>query len=141
MSRKQHDHLSSRELLARIGLNNEHTNHLLDDDPLDDLTGDLGAALRDRYQLFQQPHNFAVGDLVTWKPGLKNRRLPRYANPAIVVEVLQTPVLDCENDSASTYFREPLNLVLGMFYEEGAIRGEFLTWHYDSRRFQLWTEK
>ncbi|MBK1642593.1 hypothetical protein CKO12_12040 [Chromatium okenii] len=46
MSQKQHGHLSSRELLAHIGLNNEHTNHLLDD-----LTGDLGVALRDRHQL------------------------------------------------------------------------------------------
>ncbi len=140
MSRKHHD-LSSRELLARIGLSDETSSNLLDDEPLDDLNGDLGAALRERYRLFNQSHAFAPGDLVIWKPGLKNRRLPRYARPAVVIAVLETPVLDHEDDSGSTYFHEPLDLVLGLIHEDGQARGELLTWHYDSRRFQPWTEE
>ncbi|WP_242523021.1 hypothetical protein [Thiocystis minor] len=65
MTRKNQD-LSSRELLTRIGLSDETPSTLLDDEPLDDLRGDLGAVLRERYRLFSQPHRFAPGDLVTW---------------------------------------------------------------------------
>jgi hypothetical protein len=83
--------LSSRELLARIGLNEDDPRSLLDDDePLEDLNGDLGAVLRDRYRLLTTAHRFAPGDLVTWKPGLKNKRHPHYGQPAVVIEVLDT---------------------------------------------------
>ena len=45
----RHDRsLSSRELLARIGLSDEHPQDLLDNEPLDDLSGDIGAALAAR---------------------------------------------------------------------------------------------
>ena len=140
MSRKNQD-LSSRELLARIGLSEEHPQELLDDEPLDDLRGDLSAALRERYQRFMQPHRFAPGDLVTWKPGLKNHRVPQYGQPAVVVEILETPVFDSDRDAGSTYFREPLDVVLGLFVDDGPARGELLTWHFDRRRFQPWTQE
>jgi hypothetical protein len=84
-------------------------------------------------------HTFAPGDLVVWKRGMKNHRVPAHGEPAVVLEVLATPVLDTEKDSGYTYFREPLDLVLGLFIDEGACRGEFLAWHFDSRRFELWT--
>jgi hypothetical protein len=90
MSRKDRS-LSSRELLARIGLSEEHPQDLLENEPLDDLSGDIGAALAARCRAFQERHAFAVGDLVTWKPGLKNRRIPRYGQPAVVMEVLDPP--------------------------------------------------
>lgn len=136
MSRQ--DDLSSRELLAKIGLTNETPNHLLDDEPLEDPDGSLGAVLRERQHSLATRHRFAPGDLVAWKPGLKNRRVPRYGTPAVVVEVLETPVFDNETDSGSTYFREPLDLVLGMIWESGPGRGDFVTFHVDSRRFQPW---
>lgn len=140
MSRHQPD-LSSRELLARIGLSDEHPTDLFDDEPLEDLRGDLGAALRERYRLFIQPQRFAPGDLAAWKPGLKNKRIPRYGHPAVVIEVLATPVLDREDAAGSTYFREPLDVVLGLLLDEGPARGELMTFHYDSRRLQPWTEE
>ncbi|MBK5963008.1 hypothetical protein CCR95_02590 [Thiocystis minor] len=140
---RKHQDLSSHELLARIGLtpNEEPSGNLIDDEPLEDLDGDLGAALRERYGLLTRHHAFAPGDLVTWKPGLKNKRYPRYGRPALVIETLDTPVHDCENDAGSTYFREPLDLVLGVFIADGPLRGELLTWHFDRRRFQPWTEE
>ena len=142
MSRpKKHQPLSSRELLERIGLNEDHPTNLLVDEPLDDLRGDLGGALRERYQSLVQAHRFAPGDLVTWKAGLKNKRHPRYGQPAVVVEVLETPLRDGEDDSGSTYFREPLDLVLGLIWDSDPGRGELMVFHYDSRRFQLWTEE
>lgn len=138
----RHDRsLSSRELLSRIGLSDEAPHDLLDNEPLDDLNGDIGAALAARCRAFQDRHTFAVGDLVTWKPGLKNRRIPRYGQPAVVMEVLDPPVVDGERESGSTYFNEPLDVVLGLFIDNGPARGELLTWHFDSRRFQSWTRE
>lgn len=133
--------LSSRELLARIGLSEEHPQDLLEDEPLDGLSGDIGAALAARCRAFHERHTFAVGDLVTWKPGLKNRRMPRYDQPAVVMDVLDQPVFDGERESGNSYFNEPLDLVLGLFMDSGPARGELLTWHFDARRFQPWTRE
>lgn len=139
MARKP-QHLSSRELLERIGLSEDNPIPLLEDEPLDGMRGDIAVALRTRYRLFSQTYRFAPGDLVTWKPGLKNRRIPRYGQPAVVVALLEPPVLDHEEESGSTYFREPLDLVLGVVWDRDPGRGEFVTFHFDSRRFQPWRE-
>ena len=139
MTRKNQTTMSSRELLARIGLDEESLGNLIEDEPLEDLGGDLGAALRSRYQSFNTPHAFRPGDLVTWKAGMKNRLAPRYGHPVIVLSVLDQPVYDTEQESGCTYFREPLDLVLGLIWDRDPGRGEFVTFHYDSRRFQPWT--
>ncbi|MEA3641543.1 MAG: hypothetical protein VBE63_16600 [Lamprobacter sp.] len=140
---KPHD-LSSRELLARIGLNDDAPTDLIQDQPLDDLLGelegDLSTVLRERYALINQAHAFKPGDLVGWKPGLRNRRLPSYATPAVVLEVLSEPVRDSDPESGSTYFRERLDLVIGLIWDRDPGRGEFLSFHVDSARFQPWTE-
>ena len=73
------------------------------------------------------------GMLATWKPGLKNRRFPRYGEPVVVVALLETPIINPGDESGSPYFREPLDLLLGV------VRGddrEFLVYHADQRRFQ-----
>ena len=72
---------------------------------------------------------FDVGDLVEWKPGLKNKRAD---GPFVVVEVLREPVVDATRDGGSSYFREPLDIVLGHFDSDG----DFMMYHYDSRRLQ-----
>lgn len=72
------------------------------------------------------------GMLATWKPGLKNRCFPTYGHPAIVVERLSTPILNHETEAGMTYYREPLDLLLGILHREG----DFLVYHFDSRRFQ-----
>jgi len=75
---------------------------------------------------------FAPGMLVRWKPGLSNKRYPAYGEAAVVVEVLTTPCIDPEVEAGLTYFREPLDLVLGVRVRSG----DFLLWHYDSRRLE-----
>ena len=136
---KNNDRLSSHDWLARIGLDEDGQNDLLlADEPLDDLTGDPASALRERFEQWRQRHRFAPGDLVVWKPGFMNKRYPRAKQTAVVLEVLEKPVFDDERDAGSPYFREPLDLVLGFFIDEGPHRGDFLNWHYDSRRFQPW---
>ncbi|MEA3642104.1 MAG: hypothetical protein VBE63_19505 [Lamprobacter sp.] len=141
MSRQDRS-LSSRELLNRIGLNEETPHSLIQDESLDDLLGDLegdlGSVLRERYALLNQQHPFKPGDLVCWKPGLRNRRVPAYGAPAVVLEVLDQPITDGETESGSTYFREPLSLVLGLFWDREPGRGDFVAFHFDGRRFEAW---
>ncbi|MFP4280762.1 MAG: hypothetical protein ACLFQI_12290 [Halochromatium sp.] len=88
------------------------------DDLLGDLEGDLGSVLLERYAQLNQQQPFKPGDLVCWKPGLKNRRVPAYGTPAVVLEVLDPPIPDSERESGSAYFREPLSLVLGLFWDQ-----------------------
>ena len=140
MARTPHSQ-SSLELLSKLGLSNDRQQDLLEDEPLEDLRGDLGVALRERYRLFKRRHDFAPGDLVTWKAGLKHKRFPRYGQPAVVLEVLATPVLDPMTEAGATYFREPLDVVVGVLWDEGTDRGELIAFHFDSRRFQPWTEE
>lgn len=141
MSRKDRS-LSSRELLNRIGLNEETAHSLIQDESLDDLLGDLegdlGSVLLERYAVLNQTHRFKPGDLVCWKPGMKNRRVPAYGTPAVVLEVLEEPIPDSETESGSTYFREPLSLVLGLFWDRDQGRGDFVAFHFDGRRFEPW---
>ena len=139
MKPHKNDPFSSRALLAQIGLGEtQGVNLLLDDDPLDSPLESLAHALLQRYEALNTPHTFKPGDLVCWKSGMRNRRFPREGNPAVVLEVLATPHLDSETETGSTYYREPLDLVLGLFLEEGEHRGDFLCWHFDSRRFTPW---
>jgi len=57
-----------------------------------------------------------------------------------VIEVRAAPLRDHHPEAGSTYFREPLDLVLGLVWDETPARGELVTFHFDSRRFQPWQE-
>ena len=79
--------------------------------------------------------SFKKGQLVQWKPGLKNRILPAYNEPVIVREVLAEPLFDgCETArcTGSPFFGEPLTLVVGLIDPDG----DFVELRYDGRRFQ-----
>lgn len=137
MSQKK-DNLTSKELLERIGLGETNHLNLLDDEPLNDLHDDLGDILQQRYRLYVEQHHFTPGDLVTWKSGMRDRRCPLYGQPAVVVEVLSAPIQDSEQETGSCYFRQQLDLVLGVIQDIGTNRGEMLTFHFDSHRFRPW---
>lgn len=92
---------------------------------------ELAAILRERYERLMEECEFRPGQLVKWKEGLKNKKRPRYGEPAIVVEVLEEPVFDEKEGGGSPYFREPLDIVLGVILE-----GDFVLFHYDKRRFE-----
>lgn len=83
---------------------------------------------------FDKGYEFKPNDIVKWKANLKNKTIPDYGEPAIVLEVLREPVFD-EKETGSTYFREPLNIILGILAE-----GELISFHYDSRKFQPFGE-
>jgi len=85
------------------------------------------------YQKLLEPHEFKVGDLVKWKQGLKNKKLPYINQPTIVIQLLKEPLIDrLDEDAGSSYYREPLDIILGLFDD----KDEFLMFHYDKRRFE-----
>jgi hypothetical protein len=94
-----------------------------------------GRRLAELADTIDTPHTFRKGQLVRWKPGLKNRKAPAYNEVVIVRKVLTGPVFDtCEASTCagSPYFGEPLNLVLGVLDDDG----DFLEFHFDGRRFE-----
>lgn len=144
MARKEKRELSSKEVLAKIGLTNgmsdglpNELSDLLNED-FDDLKGDLPGILRERYRALKlERHTLRAGMVVGWKAGLKNRRWPSYDRPCIVLEMLEQPVHDSD-ESGSTYFREPLDMIVGLTIEDGEHRGDFLTFHANSERYRPW---
>lgn len=90
--------------------------------------------LKETFKLFAIKNEFRPGMLVKWKEGLANKGRPAVGEPAIVVEVLTSPVYEDTQECGSPYFREPLDVVIGMVTSQG----EFITYYYDSRRFELY---
>ncbi len=91
------------------------------------------AGLRKAQALYQTRYTFKPGDIVEWKPGLKNKRGD---GPFVVIGMLVVPVQDTVEDAGSPYFQERLDIVLGHFDSEG----DFLMYHYDSKRMQPYKE-
>ena len=90
--------------------------------------------LSEKLNLLLSKNDFKPGMFVKWKKGLKNRRKPKESEVAIVIERLSTPVFDPNNDSSSPYFREPLDLILGLMDPDD---DELIIYHFDSRRFEI----
>lgn len=72
---------------------------------------------------------FEVGDVVKFKEGLRNRRLPDNQSSAIVIEVLDTPIANTEESSGSNGFNEPLDVKCSI-----EIDGHLEMFYYDSAR-------
>ena len=91
------------------------------------------------FKTLKVSHNFQPGMFVRWKKGMKNKQRPAYDEPVIVVEVLLNPVFDRKfsEKSESPLFREPLDLILGLFARDSE---DFLLIHFDSRRFEPFPE-
>ena len=120
--------------VAADGTNEQQLEALLaalkgDINPGPDVKQDI-AGLRKAQALYQTRYTFKPGDIVEWKPGLKNKRSD---GPFVVVEVLREAALAETKDGGSPYFREPLDIVLGHFDSDG----DFMIYHYDSRRLQI----
>lgn len=93
--------------------------------------------LKECKELISNKYDFKIGDIAKWKPNLKNRGMPEYDEPMIVLETLEIPILDNEDGPSSTYFNEPLDIVVGFIADEG----EFISYYFDSRRLQLFKSK
>lgn len=90
------------------------------------------AQLKSVGKSFLKKESLEVGQIVKWKENLKNRKLPRKNQPAIVIAILYQPVISTDKDAGTPYFLETLDIILGVIVENGT----FLTFYYDSRRFE-----
>ena len=90
------------------------------------------AQLKSVGKSFLKKESLEVGQIVKWKENLKNRKLPHKNQPAIVIAILYQPVISTDKDTGTPYFLETLDIILGVIVENGT----FLTFYYDSRRFE-----
>ena len=90
------------------------------------------AQLKSVCKSFIKKESLEVGQIVKWKEHLKNRKLPHKNQPAIVIAILEQPVISTDDESGSPYFLETLDIILGIIVGNGT----FLTFYYDSRRFE-----
>ncbi len=90
------------------------------------------AQLKSVCKSFIKKEALEVGQIVKWKENLKNRKLPHKNQPAIVIAILYQPVISTDKEAGSPYFLETLDIILGIIVENGT----FLTFYYDSRRFE-----
>jgi hypothetical protein len=101
------------------------------------IRGDAVQTLQGARVAFHDASTFKVGDVIRWKDRLKNKTIPPYGVPVVVVEVLPEPVLNSESSSGSKYFREPLDLVVALFMENDSGGEDTIEmFHFDSRRFE-----
>lgn len=94
------------------------------------------AQLKSAYKNFLRKEFFEVGQIVKWKENLKNRKLPHKNQPAIVIAILDEPVISNDDESGSPYFLETLDIILGIIVDDCT----FLTFYYDSRRFEAYSD-
>lgn len=86
------------------------------------------------FNKLNEVHEFKVGDLVQWKPGLAYKHLPLVGTPAVVVS-LHPGRVEPTQEAGSQFFEEPLDLTLGVLARED----EFQCYAHDSRRFEPYT--
>jgi hypothetical protein len=82
--------------------------------------------LKSRKASFDSSETFNIGDIVVWKEGLKNKRVPLYKQPCIVVAKNNPPLI--EEDAT---YSESLDIKIGHVSDQD----EFLVFNYDSKRF------
>lgn len=85
-------------------------------------------------ELYEQKVDFKVGDIIKWKDQLKNRKIPDYNEPIIIMEMLEEPFFDTKADVGSAYFNEKYDIKAGILQGDA-----LLTFYFDSNRFELFT--
>lgn len=85
--------------------------------------------------LINQETKFKVGDIVEWKPKMRNKSTP-YGKPMIITQVFNPPRIS-DSESGGAYFCEILDVACAETHPDGNI----LEYPYDSRRLQHFIEK
>ncbi len=93
----------------------------------------IAGTLKEAHQSMEVEHKFEVGDLVQFKPRMAIKKM--HGGVAIVRRVLDEPIVSDEQGSGTPYFREPLDIILGLLDKSG----DFLEYHMDSRRLEPYT--
>jgi hypothetical protein len=92
--------------------------------------------LTERFASIVSQRDYGYGDFVEWIPGLRNRTIPAYGEPAVVISIDEQAFEDSTRDVNSGYFKEPIDLALGVLDQQD----ELVVFHFDSRRFRKFVE-
>lgn len=87
--------------------------------------------LRMAQEVFDQTNVFEKGDLIQFKPGMKDRKAPEVGQPVVVMEVLPEPLKDPEAGFGDHYATCQYDLIIGVF-----LKGDFTQFYADSRRYE-----
>lgn len=79
---------------------------------------------------------FTPKDRVSWKWGMKNKAVPLDRQTAVVLQVREDPIIDNTQTPSSTYYEEPLDVLVGVYTHEGIFRELWI----DGRRLCLLTD-
>lgn len=93
---------------------------------------DYAQRLEALHAAYAASNEFNQGDFVQWKPHMRNRRFPFYGRPAVVVEVLDSPLSQVADGEL---LDEPANIRLGVLHPGD----EFNVYLFNSNRFTSWT--
>ena len=86
--------------------------------------------LQAAYAQLSAPNDFTVGDLVIFRPGMKNLKFPAEGQP-VVVTGFDPGAVEMEEDSGTNKFKQPCDLRIGLFVTSG----DFSEYWVDARRF------
>jgi hypothetical protein len=117
-----------RDELLKTMLLSKNTGVRFDKEKVEEQINDL----KNRKDSLSSKIDFTVGDIVVWKDKLKNKNFPLHGQPAIVIQILDSPLYDNTAQIGSHIYREPHDLILGVIMDNG----DFLTFHFDKRRFK-----
>lgn len=84
----------------------------------------------------QSHERFKPKDRVSWKWGMKNKSVPLARQTAVALQVRQEPFNDSTLAPSSTYYEEPLDVLVGVYTHEGIFRELWV----DGRRLCLLTD-
>jgi len=124
--------LALLEKLKEVGVE-DVANLISDEEESERYDKDHIDELRLCYKSLLEKARFQEGQIVKWKKYMKNKKLPKRNQPAIVVKMLDEPILEDKIPLSSPYYGEPLDVLLGIFHDDGS----FITFYYDSRRFEV----
>lgn len=92
---------------------------------------DYAQRLEALHAAYAAANEFSPGDFVQWKPHMRNRRFPFYGRPAVVVEVLNSPLSQSPDGEL---LDEAANIRLGVLHPGE----EFTVYLFNSNRFTTW---
>lgn len=106
-----------------------------DDTPMTGLNAyGRAQALSEALARYLTSHDFAVGDVVVWKPGIKNLMWPRYGEPAVIAEVFSEPNMRMPVDEPSSpLFMAPMHGRIAICHPDD---GTLLAYAVDFNRFE-----
>jgi len=121
------EHVSPLELLmGNVGRAEQEYNTMQGLSPIQQVA--RVEQLQETIRLYKDnPTIFKEGDVLQWKPGLKNRRS---SGPFVIMELIDPPLTNTAADSGSPYYREELDIACALYDEYGDVSIH----HYDSKR-------